>query len=132
MFALRAMQSCRWLAYCDGTSQTSDRFDPVVVGGQTIHLRGRALLDAHMFELEREHQFLSTASEVIISGSKDYSRHPCPTHIPPVSLAARPAVSASTLVFPHTAERSFSPPTLASPLLPKQHLHLLAAPFSFL
>lgn len=58
-----------WLAYCDGTSQTSDRADPVVVGGQTIHFRGRALLDAHIFELEREHKFLSTASEVIISGT---------------------------------------------------------------
>ena len=58
-----------WLAYCDGSSQTSDRTDPVVVGNATLHYRGRALLDAHLFELERLHGFLSTASEVIISGT---------------------------------------------------------------
>ena len=58
-----------WLAYCDGSSQTSNREDPVVVGSTTLHYRGRALLDAHLFELERQFGFLSTATEVIISGT---------------------------------------------------------------
>lgn len=62
-----------WPAYCDGTSQTSDRTEPLIVGdaeGETIlYFRGRALLDAHLHDLELEHQFLSTATEVIISGT---------------------------------------------------------------
>lgn len=58
-----------WLPYCDGTSQTSDRTDPLVVGNVTLMLRGRALLDAHLFELERLYNFLSTATEVIVSGT---------------------------------------------------------------
>ena len=58
-----------WFAYCDGSSQLSDRVDPVVVGSTTLHYRGRALLDAHLFELERLYSFLSTATEVIISGT---------------------------------------------------------------
>lgn len=58
-----------WFAFCDGTSQTSDRDAPLVVDGKAIHLRGRALLDAHLYELEREHAFLSTATEVIVSGT---------------------------------------------------------------
>ena len=62
-----------WPAYCDGTSQTSDRAEPLVVrdgAGQTVlHFRGRALLDAHLHDLELDHQFLSTATEVIISGT---------------------------------------------------------------
>jgi hypothetical protein len=65
-----------WPAYCDGTSQTSDRTEPHVVGGgkdggepTVLHFRGRALLDAHLHDLELDHQFLSTATEVIISGT---------------------------------------------------------------
>ena len=58
-----------WFAYCDGSSQLSDRVDPVVVGSTTLHYRGRALLDAHLFELERLYSFLSTATEVIVSGT---------------------------------------------------------------
>ena len=56
-------------ASCDGSSQTSDRTEPVTVGNATLHYRGRALLDAHLFELERRFSFLSTATEVIISGT---------------------------------------------------------------
>jgi hypothetical protein len=37
-----------WLAYCDGTSQTSDRTEPLVVSGQPVYMRGRAILDAHL------------------------------------------------------------------------------------
>jgi hypothetical protein len=52
-----------------GTSQTSDRTTPLMVGGKPIYMRGRAILDAHLHELEAQHQFLSTATEVIISGT---------------------------------------------------------------
>lgn len=58
-----------WLAYCDGSSQTSDVTDPVVVGAQTLYLRGRAILDANLAELEANEGFLSTATEVIFSGT---------------------------------------------------------------
>jgi hypothetical protein len=58
-----------WLAYCDGSSQTSNRDSPLMVDGKPIYMRGRALLDAHLHELEQNHKFLSTATEVIISGT---------------------------------------------------------------
>ena len=58
-----------WLAYCDGSSQTSDRADPWQVGNVTLHMRGRALLDGHLRELETRYGFLSTAEEVIVSGT---------------------------------------------------------------
>ena len=65
-----------WLAYCDGSSQTSDRADPWLVddgtgsgNNVTLHLRGRALLDAHLHELEARYGFLSEAEEVILSGT---------------------------------------------------------------
>jgi hypothetical protein len=53
-----------WLAYCDGTSQLSDRDAPFSYNNSQVHLRGRAILDAHLYELERVHGFLSTATEV--------------------------------------------------------------------
>ena len=59
----------RRLAYCDGSSQTSDVAEPVEYNGTKLHFRGRALLDAHLYELERLYQFQSTATEVIISGT---------------------------------------------------------------
>jgi len=58
-----------WLAYCDGTSQTSDLTDPLVVDGTPVHLRGRALLDAHFAELDALFNFSATATEVIVSGT---------------------------------------------------------------
>lgn len=58
-----------WLAYCDGSSQTSDRADPWRVGNVTLHLRGRALLDGHLRELETRYEFLSKATDVIVSGT---------------------------------------------------------------
>jgi hypothetical protein len=58
-----------WLAYCDGTSQTSDVAEPIHFGNDTFYLRGRALLAAHLAELEAEHGFLSTATEVVVSGT---------------------------------------------------------------
>lgn len=58
-----------WLAYCDGSSQTSNRDEPLNVGGTPIYMRGRAVLDAHLYELEKKFKFLSSATEVIISGT---------------------------------------------------------------
>ena len=59
-----------WLAYCDGTSQTSNRDQAVDAGnGKKLHFRGRALLDAHLYQLEQKYKFLSTATEVIMSGT---------------------------------------------------------------
>ncbi len=58
-----------WLGYCDGSSQTSDVAGPVLVGNVTIHLRGRALLAAHLAELEARYGFLSNATEVVVSGT---------------------------------------------------------------
>ena len=58
-----------WFAYCDGSSQMSDNSEPVVYNGTALHMRGRALLDAHLAELEAQHAFLSTATEVIVSGT---------------------------------------------------------------
>ena len=34
-----------------------------------LHFRGRALLDAHLVELERLYKFRSTATEVVVSGT---------------------------------------------------------------
>jgi hypothetical protein len=58
-----------WFAYCDGASQMSDNSAPVVYKNASLHMRGRALLDAHLAELEAQHGFLSTATEVIVSGT---------------------------------------------------------------
>ena len=58
-----------FLNYCDGSSQTSDRDEPLIVNGTAVHMRGRALLDAHLLELERRFAFLSTATEVVVSGT---------------------------------------------------------------
>jgi hypothetical protein len=57
------------VADCDGTSQTSNRDEPLVVSGKPLYFRGRALLDAHLVELERLYRFQSTATEVLISGT---------------------------------------------------------------
>jgi hypothetical protein len=58
-----------WLTYCDGSSFTSNRDAPVVVNGTSLYMRGRAILDAHLAELEATAGFLSTATEVIVSGT---------------------------------------------------------------
>ena len=58
-----------WFAYCDGTSQTSDLAAPLVVSGKSLRLRGRALLDAHLAELDSRFNFSATATEVIVSGT---------------------------------------------------------------
>lgn len=58
-----------WLAYCDGSSLTSNADAPVVFNGTALYMRGRAILDAHLAELESRESFLSTASAVIVSGT---------------------------------------------------------------
>jgi Pectinacetylesterase len=58
-----------WLCYCDGSSQTSDLSTPLVFNNTALHLRGRAILDAILAELEAAERFLSTAQEVIFSGT---------------------------------------------------------------
>ena len=80
-----------WLAYCDGTSQTSDATEPVIVGSQTIFLRGRAIFDANLAELEAAEGFLSTATEVIFSG----------TSAGGVSAYLHPSVLRSRLLVPN-------------------------------
>ena len=58
-----------WWSYCDGSSWTSDRAAPLLVNQTPLHFRGRAILDAQLYELERKYSFLSSATEVIISGT---------------------------------------------------------------
>ena len=75
-----------WFAYCDGTSQTSDLAAPLVVDGKSVHLRGRALLDAHLAELDARFDFSATATEVIVSGT---SAGGLSTHLHAPLFAAR-------------------------------------------
>ena len=75
-----------WFAYCDGSSQTSDLTEPLIVNGTSLHLRGRAILDAHLSELDSLFQFSSTATEVIVSGT---SAGGLSTHLHAPLFAAR-------------------------------------------
>lgn len=58
-----------WLPYCDGSSQTSARETSVEYNGTQVWFRGAAIIDAMLFDLEQQHGFLSTAEEVIVSGT---------------------------------------------------------------
>lgn len=58
-----------WFCYCDGSSWLADVSSPVAVGNETIYLRGRAILDALLAELEVREHMLSTATEVLLSGT---------------------------------------------------------------
>jgi hypothetical protein len=58
-----------WLAYCDGSSHTSDADAPVDVNGTAVWLRGRAILDGHLAELDAAAAFLTAATEVVVSGT---------------------------------------------------------------
>lgn len=58
-----------WIAYCDGSSQMSNRDEPISYNGTNLYMRGRAILDANLMELEAEDGFLSKATEVIVSGT---------------------------------------------------------------
>ena len=60
-----------WFTYCDASSFTSNRdmSDPLYYNDTTLYLRGRANFKAYLHELEVMEKFLSTASEVIVSGT---------------------------------------------------------------
>ena len=58
-----------WVAYCDGSSLTSDADLPVVHNGTQLYMRGRAILDAILAELEATAGFLTASTEVIVSGT---------------------------------------------------------------
>lgn len=51
-----------WVGYCDGSSYVSDADAPIVVNGTNLYMRGRAILDAHLDELEAAFGFTSTVS----------------------------------------------------------------------
>jgi hypothetical protein len=88
-----------WLAYCDGSSQTSDLDAPLNVNGVSIHLRGRALLDAHMETLDELLNFTAVATEVLVSGT---SAGGLSTHLHSSFFAAR-VPSARTVSVPDAA-----------------------------
>jgi O-palmitoleoyl-L-serine hydrolase len=58
-----------WIAYCDGSSYSSDRTDPLQVNGKNLYFRGRAILDGIIEELESSYGFLSSSTDVIVSGT---------------------------------------------------------------
>ena len=45
---LRLCRNIVFVAYCDGASMTSNRPDPIIFEGKTIHYRGRRIVDAIM------------------------------------------------------------------------------------
>lgn len=58
-----------WVPYCDGSSETSNREGPVPYNGTNLYFRGAAIVDAVFFEMERLHGLLTSATEVIVSGT---------------------------------------------------------------
>ena len=88
-----------WLVYCDGSSQTSDLDNPLIVNGTSIHLRGRALLDAHLETLDELLNFTSTATEVVVSGT---SAGGLSTHLHSSFIAGR-VPTARTVAVPDAA-----------------------------
>ena len=56
-----------WVPYCDGTSWSGNRTDPVGVGNQTIYYRGRANMRALVAALRRD-QGLDQATDIIMDG----------------------------------------------------------------
>lgn len=58
-----------WFTYCDGSSFTSNRDTPLVYNNTNIYLRGNGILKGILEELENQHHFLSSSTEVIVSGT---------------------------------------------------------------
>ena len=58
-----------WVPYCDGSSWSSRRTDPIVYNNTNIYLRGYNNLLAILSDLEVQGNFLSQATEVIITGT---------------------------------------------------------------
>ena len=79
--------------YCDGSSWTGDREEPITTGSRTFWLRGRRNLDAILASLDAEAGLLTNATRVIVSGTSaggltailhtDYvaSRAPAAAHV---------------------------------------------------
>lgn len=55
------------LRYCDGASLSGDKETPTVVGGTTLHFRGRAILDAEIKSLLFD-RGMDKATDVVVSG----------------------------------------------------------------
>lgn len=64
-----------WVHYCDGSSWVSSKTDPVTYTPPNaskpvnLWLRGYNNMEALMYQLEQQAQFLSTATEVIVAGT---------------------------------------------------------------
>ena len=58
-----------FVPYGDGTSWTSNREEPITYNNKQIWFRGRRNLDALLFELNATMGFLSTATEVVLTGT---------------------------------------------------------------
>lgn len=58
-----------WMIYCDGTSWTSDRAEPLQVGSETIYFRGRRILDAILADAEQRLGLLTKSDAVIVGGT---------------------------------------------------------------
>jgi hypothetical protein len=55
--------------YCDGSSLSSNLDEPVVYKGTKLWMRGKAILAAILDDLDRHAGLLSTATELILSGT---------------------------------------------------------------
>lgn len=58
-----------FVPYCDGTSATSYRSEPLVVGNQTLYLRGFAILQALVDQLEELGGFTSRTTDFVHTGT---------------------------------------------------------------
>lgn len=60
-----------WMCYCDGSSFTSNRdySNPIVYNGHKIYLRGKAIFDAILYQLELTYSLLSASTEVLFQGT---------------------------------------------------------------
>ena len=56
-----------FLRYCDGSSLSSDKTTPAIVGNETIYYRGRAILDAEIKSLLND-RGMNQATDVVVSG----------------------------------------------------------------
>lgn len=61
-----ANYSLAYIAYCDGSSYTGNRSDPVVYQNQTMYFRGRLVLDALLRDIVKT---AGQVQNVVVSGS---------------------------------------------------------------
>jgi hypothetical protein len=86
-----------FVMYCEGSSYTSNRVDPVEFNGTTLYFRGRNILDAVFHELEDMGGLLSRATDVIITGT---SAGGLTTYLHASTLRAMLPVSAKVVAMP--------------------------------